>query len=262
MMQEIDLGTWEIVILILCGFGAGIINTVAGNGSALTLSALIFLGLPPTLANGTNRVGAFLQTITSVVSLRRTKRTRLLYTEAKWVFIPSIIGSIVGAFLAVDIDEILLKRIIGILMVLLLASFLLDPKRWNISTDPNRAKKSKLGYLLFFFVGVYTGFIQMGVGILMLSLLVLISRYSIKDANIIKLILGLILATAPFFVFAFSSTIDWKAGITVAIGQVAGAWIGARYVLYHPKAFVWTKRVLVVALVFSILEMFDLISLT
>lgn len=258
-MQEIDLGTWEIIILVLCGFGAGIINTIAGNGSALTLSALIFLGLPPTLANGTNRVGAFLQTITSVVSLRRTKRTRMLLDEARWVFIPAVLGSIVGAFLAVDIDELLLKRIIGILMLLLLASLLLNPKRWNIKTDPQRPKRSWLGYIMFFFVGVYTGFIQMGVGILMLALLVLVSRYALKDANIIKLLMGLVLATAPFFVFAFSSTIDWKAGITVAVGQVAGAWIGARYVLYHPKAFIWTKRVLIVALIFSVLEMFDLI---
>lgn len=259
MMQEIELGTWEIIILIVCGFGAGIINTIAGNGSALTLSALIFLGLPPTLANGTNRVGAFLQTITSVVSLRQTKRTRMLLGEARWVFVPAVIGSIVGAFLAVDIDEILLKRIIGVLMVLLLGSLLLNPKRWNITTDPNRPKRSKTGYVMFFFVGVYTGFIQMGVGILMLAILVLISRYALKDANIIKLLMGLVLATAPFFVFAFSSTIDWKAGITVAVGQVLGAYIGARYILYHPKAFIWTKWVLIIALVFSILEMFDLL---
>jgi uncharacterized protein len=254
-----DISTTEFIILAVCGFAAGIINTIAGNGSAITLTALIVFGMPPTLANGTNRVGAFLQTITSVVSLRRTMRTRLLFKESSWVFIPSIIGSIVGAYLAVDVDEILLKRIIGFLMIFLLASFLLNPKRWNIPTDPQRPQKSIGGILMFFLVGVYTGFIQMGVGILMLAILVLVSRYALKDANIIKLILSLVLSTAPFFIFAFSSIIDWKAGLSLAAGQVTGAYIGARYVLYHPKAFIWTKRVLLAALVFSIFEMFDLL---
>ncbi|MCC5916989.1 MAG: sulfite exporter TauE/SafE family protein [Cryomorphaceae bacterium] len=256
-----DFGLVDLIILAVCGFAAGIINTVAGNGSAITLTAMIVMGVPATIANGTNRVGAFTQTLTSVLSLRKTNRTKLLFKESSWVFIPSFIGSIVGAFLAIDLDEILLKRIIGIIMLLLLASFLLNPKRWNIATDPNRSQKSTLGFIMFFFVGVYTGFIQMGVGILMLALLVLISKYAIKDANIIKLILGFVLATAPFLVFAFSSGIIWSAGIALAVGQALGAYIGARYVLYHPKAFVWTKSVLLAVLIYSVLEMFDLFAL-
>ncbi|TVQ78584.1 MAG: sulfite exporter TauE/SafE family protein [Flavobacteriales bacterium] len=259
--MDVEIGLFEIIVLALCGFGSGIINTIAGNGSALTLPALIFVGIPPSLANGTNRVGIFLQTLTSIISLRRTKRTRYLYKEASWVFIPSILGSIVGSYIALDIDDLLLKRIIGVLMILLLLSFLLNPKRWNIATDPGRPKKSLSGWLMFFVVGIYTGFIQMGVGIVMLALLVLVSRYSLKDANILKLILAFVLGATPFIFFALKANIHWGAGLSLASGQTLGAFIGARYVLYHPKAFVWSKRVLLAVLVFSILAMFDIIKL-
>jgi uncharacterized protein len=257
--MDIEIGPLQIILLVICGFGSGIINTIAGNGSALTLIALISIGIPPGIANGTNRVNIIMQTITSVLSMRRTKRTRYLFKESQWVIIPAVLGSIVGTFIVMDMDDVLLKRIIGVLMILLLLSYLLDPKRWNIATDPSRPKKSVSGWIMFFGVGVYTGFIQMGVGIVMLALLVLVSRYSLKDANILKLIMAFVVSVAPFTLFALNANIHWGAGLSLGVGQVLGAFIGARYVLYHKKAFIWSKRVLLVALIFSILVMFDII---
>src|SRR5690606_21508008 len=110
---------------------AGIINTLAGNGSAITLSLLIFMGLPADVSNATNRIGALAQTITAVFSLKRTPRTRVLFTDSYWFFIPSIIGSVVGAIIAVEIDPGLLKLIIGGIMLLLLVTLVTNPKKWN-----------------------------------------------------------------------------------------------------------------------------------
>ena len=99
---------WYHLLLFAGGLLAGVINTLAGNGSAITLSILILSGMPANLANGTNRIGALVQTITAVLSLRRSPRTLFLFKDSVWLAIPAIIGSVIGAFLAIDVDPVVL----------------------------------------------------------------------------------------------------------------------------------------------------------
>lgn len=227
---------------------AGIINTLAGNGSAITLSLLIFMGFPADVSNATNRIGALAQTITAVFSLKRTPRTRVLFTDSYWFFIPSIIGSVVGAIIAVEIDPGLLKMIIGGFMLLLLVTLVANPKKWEIATDASKNRKTWLNAVLVFLVAVYGGFIQMGIGIMLLSILVLIAQYSLRDANIIKLVLSLIFVMPAFFVFLYTGGMKWLPGITLAVGQSIGAVIGARYILFLPKANMYVRWLLIVIL--------------
>lgn len=241
----------EYTLLLLGGFAAGIINTLAGNGSAITLSLLIFMGLPADVSNATNRIGALAQTITAVFSLKRTPRTRVLFADSYWFFIPSIIGSVVGALIAVEIDPGLLKLIIGGIMLLLLITLVTNPKKWHIATDTSKNRKTWLNAFLVFLVAVYGGFIQMGIGIMLLSILVLIANYSLRDANIIKLILSLIFVMPAFFVFLYTGGMKWLPGITLAVGQAIGAVIGARYILFLPKANLYVRWVLIVILTVS-----------
>lgn len=241
----------EYTLLLVGGFAAGIINTLAGNGSAITLSLLIFMGLPADVSNATNRIGALAQTITAVFSLKRTPRTRVLFADSYWFFIPSIIGSVVGALIAVEIDPGLLKLIIGGIMLLLLITLVTNPKKWDIATDTSKNRKTWLNAFLVFLVAVYGGFIQMGIGIMLLSILVLIANYSLRDANIIKLILSLIFVMPAFFVFLYTGGMKWLPGITLAVGQAIGAVIGARYILFLPKANLYVRWVLIVILTVS-----------
>ena len=108
---------WEYLLLVGGGFLAGIINTLAGNGSAITLPLLISMGLPANEANATNRVGVLLQTLTAILTLKRSKRTLVLVRKSLWYYIPTILGSIGGAMLAIDIDPDILKLIIGLLEI-------------------------------------------------------------------------------------------------------------------------------------------------
>lgn len=222
--------------MLLGGLAAGIINTLAGNGSAITLSLLIFTGLPADVANATNRIGALVQTFTAVGSLRRTKRTKKLFRDSVWFIIPSVIGSVIGALIAVEIDPKLLRYIIGAIMLVLLITILTNPKKWQRSTDTSRKHKTVLNWILIFMIAVYGGFLQMGIGIMLLATLVLIAHYSLRDANIIKLLLALIFVLPAFIVFLFSGDIVWLPGAILAIGQGVGAFIGARYILFLPMA--------------------------
>ena len=241
----------ELILYLLGGFLAGIINTLAGNGSAITLSLLIFSGMPAPVANATNRVGALAQTLTAVLSLRRSKRTFHLMRQSTYFLLPALLGSLVGAWLVVDIPELLLKRIIGVVMLFLLGTLLLQPKRWARPTQPGHRHRTVLNQFLVFLIGLYGGFIQMGIGIMLLSLLVLWMRYSLRDGNIIKLLLAITFVLPAFLFFSLSGQIDWGPGLILAAGQMLGAFLAARYMLFWPGANKLLRYLLIVILSIS-----------
>lgn len=251
-----EFGGWDWAIFIGGGFLAGVINSLAGNGSAITLTLLLATGMDANAANATNRIGVLLQTMTSVASLKRSARTFKLLKDSSWYFLPTIIGSIAGAWLAVDIPPEVLKYIIGSIMILLLGTLLLKPKKWLIQTDANRNKKTALNWILMFAIGFYGGFIQMGIGIMMLAALVLSAKYSLKDANIIKLVLAFILIIPAFVIYLISGQIIWIPGLALAVGAMIGAYVGTRHVLYHPRANDYIRWLLIVIIIFAILRIF------
>jgi len=245
---------WEYIFLAGGGFLAGIINTLAGNGSAITLPLLLSMGMDANVANATNRVGVLLQTATAVGSVKKTKESRFLIRGSVWYYIPTILGSIGGALLAVDIDPEILKLIIGLLMFVVLFTLLLQPKKWLRDTDLGKKKKTPLQWILFFAIGFYGGFIQMGIGIMILSTLVLLAHYSLKDANIIKLLVALVMIIPAFIIYVFSGDIEWVPGVVLAAGASLGAWFGVKYVMYHPKAAKYIRFLLIGIVLFAIVK--------
>lgn len=248
-----SLDIYDYALLIGGGFLAGIINTMAGNGSAITLSLLIFSGLPAPVANATNRVGVLAQTLTAVGSLRKTPRTKMLMKQALWYFIPATLGSLTGALLAIDIPDQVLRYVIGGVMLFLLFTLLYKPGRWRNATDVQIPKKNLVQLLLIFATAFYGGFIQMGIGIMLLSVLVLLAGYGLKDANIIKLTLALIFVLPAFVIFAMSGDMLLWPGLSLAIGTTLGARLAARYILFMPRAHIYVRRLLIVILAVSAL---------
>jgi len=246
----------DILLLLIGGFMAGVINTIAGNGSAITLTVLMATGMDANVANATNRIGILSQTLTAVLSLKRSKRTQVLVKQSVWYYWPTIAGSLLGAWLAIDIDKDLLEIIIGVFMVILLFTLLLKPKKWLINTDASKPKKTALNLFLFFAIGLYGGFIQMGIGIMILSTLVLIAHYSLRDANVIKLWVAFVMIIPAFIIFLLSGDMQWQPGLILAFGAMLGARFGARKVLYHPKANVIIRFVLIGVIIFAIIRIF------
>ena len=109
---------YYILALVGTGLVAGFINTVAGGGSTLTLPLLMFLGLPANVANGTNRIAILLQNVVGVNTFRNKKVLNL--TSDYKLAVPAILGSILGAYFAVEIDEETLRKVITGLMVVML----------------------------------------------------------------------------------------------------------------------------------------------
>ncbi|MCP5099252.1 MAG: sulfite exporter TauE/SafE family protein [Chloroflexi bacterium] len=237
---------WYIYLAVLAaGFGAGFINTLAGSGSLITLPLLIFLGLPATVANGTNRVGVLFQTAVATNSFHRQK---ILDVRSGLILaIPAVIGSLIGAGIAVNLNEEAMRRAIGALMIVMLVVILVEPKRW-LEGRPNAMSEGPdwKQMIIFFGVGIYGGFIQAGVGIFLLAGLVLSVGYDLVRSNAIKSLIVLCFTISAMIVFIINDQIHWGIGLILAVGNGFGGWVAARMAVKKGAGFV---RYLLIAVV-------------
>jgi uncharacterized membrane protein YfcA len=255
-----ELAWYFYPLFFLAGMLAGFINTLAGNGSVFTLSLLLFAGMPAGLANGTNRLGALVQCVVSIFTFRKTDKFKPLLKNSLSLMVPAVIGAIVGANSALQISDELLTKVIGYLMIVMLSIVLLKPKRWLIETVNREHNKSLLNYLIFFGIGWYAGFIQMGMGVLFLAALVLVSKYSLIDANFIKIIISFTLFIPALAIYMYNDQVDWLPAIALSIGQGLGAWIATKFALENKQATLWVRRILIVMISLAIIKLFNLYS--
>jgi uncharacterized membrane protein YfcA len=253
-----ELAWYFYPLFFLAGLMAGLINTLAGNGSVFTLSLLLFAGMPAGLANGTNRVGAMVQVLVSVLTFRKAPKFKPLLKESTWLMIPTVIGTIVGANSALQVSDEILTKVIGYLMIFMLGIVLLKPKRWLIETASREHNKSVLNFIIFFAIGWYAGFIQMGMGILFLGALVLVSKYSLIDANFIKIIICFIILIPALFIYVYNDQVDWKPAIALAIGQGLGGWFATKFALENENATIWVRRLLILMISLAIIKLFNI----
>lgn len=246
--------------IIAAGFIAGFINTLAGSGSLVTLPVLIFLGLPATVANGTNRVGILLQ---NIVGLGGFHRQDMLDVKGTLILgLPAVAGSLVGAQIAVNLDETMMRRAIGLLMVIMLVVILVRPNRWlkgertHLESWPGWSRM-----LLFFAIGIYGGFIQAGVGIFLLAGLVLGVGYDLVRANAIKVGIVLLFTISALAVFFINGQVDLFIGLILSIGHMLGAWVATQQAAQ--KGAAWVRRLLIVVVAVAganLLGVFDWIG--
>jgi uncharacterized protein len=249
---------WYIyAALIVAGIIAGFINTLAGSGSLLTLPLLMFIGLPPTVANATNRIGVLLQSAVSSASFRQQK----IFTirESLWFVIPSVIGSVVGAMIAASFNEQIMRTIIGVLLIFMFFMILYKPERWINGREVDLQKRPKaLVFIVFFLIGVYGGFIQAGVGFFLLAGLVYGAGTNLIKSNALKVFITLSFTVFAVAVFMITGQIDYRIGLILASGQVVGAFIASRIaVSWGPKFVRW---VLLVVVFISALELTGVID--
>ena len=207
---------------------AGVINTLAGSGSLITLPLLMFMGLPPAVANGTNRIGVIVQNIVATGNFIQQKE---LQPKKEWsLIIPTLFGSLLGALIAIEIKEDILNYFIGGLLVVMFFVILLKPTAWikGQAGQVKTAKSRVVNSIIFFFIGVYGGFIQAGVGLFLLAGLVLGAGYNLIRANAVKVLMVLSFTLVALIVFISAGQIVWMYGLLLAAGNAVGAWFASR----------------------------------
>ncbi len=240
---------WYLYLAVIgVGLLAGFINTLAGSGSLITLPFLMFLGLPANVANGTNRIAILLQNIVSVGGFRQKKI--LSYREGLLFALPAVVGAMAGARIAVHLNEEVMRRTIGILLVIMIVIILYKPSRWLKGKEiPLTRKRKILLVILFFFIGVYGGFIQAGVGFFLLAGLVIGAGADLVKANALKVFIILLYTPLALAFFMYYHQVNYVLGLVLAVGNMTGAWLGTRVAVSWGPRFV--RIILLLALFIS-----------
>mgnify|MGYP001180885041 CR=1 FL=1 len=252
---------WYHYLLAIAGSAlAGAINTLAGNGSAITLTILTeLLGLPGNVANGTNRIGIFTQSAASTYVFYRSGRLQLSQS-GKGIALTTL-GALVGIWAATVVSSDQFKTVFRFLLVAMLVVMLVKPEKWLRETDTTRHISPWITIPVFLALGFYGGFIQMGMGIFFLAAMVLGARYSLTDSNAVKSAVVGLYTFLAILIFAWNGQVDWDLGALMAVGQTAGGYFTARFATTSPKANVWAHRVLIAVVTLAVAKMFNLHTL-
>ena len=249
---------YEIIILIVGGFFVGFINTLAGGGSIISLSILMYvMGLPASVANGTNRIAIALQTITATSNFK--KQNILDWRKGLKLGIPAVIGSIIGAMIAVDMNDEIFEKAMVIIMFFMLAFIFYKPQVWLKGNQELMEKKvSPFLMFIFFLIGIYGGFIHVGIGYLLLISIVMGAGYDLVKANAIKIFIVMLYIPFSLAIFIYNDDVNYLYGFTLAIGNVIGAIVASKMAIKNGANFV--RWIIVAVVFFTAANVFGLID--
>jgi len=226
MFEAVSIG--QAFILIVIGFLAGGINTFAGGGSNLSIPALMMIGLPADVANATNRVAVFMQSFTATKGYHA--HGKLDSQAIKDIFFPIILGGLVGALVASYLQVDILKPLL--LATMIAVSFWVVLKSDSSADDTSTVQScydSKWAFFSTFMAGFYGGFVQAGVGFVLIAVFAGVLRHDLLKANILKIVAALIFTSIALVIFIINDQIAWMAGFYLAIGSVFGAMISVKF---------------------------------
>lgn len=241
----------NLVLLVAVGTMAGFINTLAGGGSFLTLPLLIFMGLPPTVANATNRLAVFLQSLTAVRQFHGYGVFPVRFSLI--VSIPAVAGSVLGSYAALVVSDAAFKKYLALFMVLMTLTTFIKPG--GVLAPPSETKYTTRRWALlwafFFLIGLYGGFIQAGVGFLIMAVMVY-TGYDFVAGNASKSFIIFLLTLVSLVIFLFGNKVQFLPGLALGAGSIIGALIGSKTTVKKGNLFV--QRFLVVTVIlFAIL---------
>lgn len=223
-----ELSLFTVSIIIATGFLAGIINTLAGGGSNLTLPALMLTGMPADVANATNRVGVFLQCLVGIKGYK--KHQKIDSTDVFPILLPSLLGGGVGAILAAVLPTtylkpLLLGTMISVAFIILVFPTVIAPPD---GTPTYRVNERPQAWLALFFAGIYGGFVQAGVGFLLITAMAGTLRYDLVRSNALKLICTVAFTFVALVIFILDDLVLWLPGLLLAAGTMTGAAIAVK----------------------------------
>ncbi|SKA50485.1 sulfite exporter TauE/SafE family protein [Enterovibrio nigricans] len=236
--MDISLGFG--VLLVVLGFIAGIINTLAGGGSNLTIPALIVLGMPAEVANATNRVGVLMQSVSGIAGFRH--HNRLKSSDLVGILIPMLGGGLIGASAAAWLPSDIIKPLL--LGTMLLMAFIMLVKPSVIAPDANipfrKVKDTPASWIGLTLAGFYGGFVQAGVGFVLIAALCGTLRYDLVRGNALKLVCTLAFTAVSLAIFIWQDLILWLPGLLLAAGSMLGAWLAVKFAIKaNPQTLKW-----------------------
>jgi uncharacterized membrane protein YfcA len=237
------LSWYEYPVIIAVGFAAAFLNTVGGGGSLFSVPILTFIGLPITTANATSRVAILFQNIFAVGGFK-SKGVELPWPYALYLGVASLGGGIVGSLVASKVPDYIFQKIFVGVMLLSVVLILYDP--FKSKGEENFSPRAQwTGAILFFFIGIYGGFVQAGIGFIVIAVLSLVNNLSLVKSNYVKVFAAIVYTGVSVLIFAWQDKIDWSTGLILAVGHAWGGWVASRWSVKAGE--VWIKRVMIVS---------------
>ncbi|MGM0674942.1 MAG: sulfite exporter TauE/SafE family protein [Spirochaetota bacterium] len=252
-MEDTVIEWFEPLILLGAGLIAGFVNTLAGGGSLLTLPALIFVGLPSPMANATNRVAILMQT--TVNTLRFHQKGKLELRTSAVAVGSAVVGAVAGAFIAAELPEEVFDIALAAVLVLVVATLFV--RKPTPGEDAFRVRSVWLKVPVFFVIGIYGGFIQAGVGFLLITGITWLLGLDLVRTNATKVLIIMVYSAFALAIFAFYGQVVWLFGLILGVGNMAGGWIGVHFAVKRgAKAVRWVILAAVAASVLDLVGVF------
>ncbi len=244
-------------VLIISGVIVGFVNTLAGGGTIISMSLFMMLGLPPVVANGTNRIAIILQNMVSVFNFYRDKKLNI--RKAIYCTVPVALGSLLGSNLSVVVNETMFIVFFLIIMSAMLFLMFIKPRKWLVGDAAKREKPiSFLQVFLYFLIGIYAGFIHIGMGYFLLAILVLMNGFDLLQANAIKSFIVLFYVPFSLIIFIYHGFVNYEYGLTHAVGNMVGAYIASKWAVNWGTNFI--RWIVVIFCVISCLHVLHIID--
>lgn len=236
---------YEYLLIIIVGFFAAFLNTVGGGGSLFSVPILTFMGLPITTANATSRVALLFQNLFAVGGFR-SKNVALPWPYSLYLGLTSLGGGIIGSLVASTVADTVFTKIFVIVMLLAVVLILFDPFK-STGTERLDVRSQVIGATCFFFLGIYGGFVQAGIGFLVIGVLSVVNHLSLVRSNYVKVFAAIVYTGVSVIVFAIEGKIEWKPGLVLAIGHAMGGWYASRWSVSAGE--LWIKRVMIISII-------------
>ena len=224
-----DLTLWQLVLLSGIGGVAGWLNVMAGGGSMLTIPVMVFMDLPGPVANGTNRIAILAQNISaSITFFREGFRELKLGLSLSAAALP---GAMAGALVGVNLEGVWFDRVLALIMLGIMLVMMISKKQPADSSQPAYSPTRKqlvVGHLCMLGAGFWGGFIQVGVGFILMPILNRVMGLDLVRVNALKVFIVLCYTLVALVIFASNTEIVWVAGLALALGNAIGGWLGAR----------------------------------
>ncbi len=238
----------EYLILSALGVASGFLNVMAGGGSLITLPAMIVMGLPPAVANGTNRVALVAQNLTAVRTFHRGGLSD--FKTSLSLGLCTLPGVVAGSLAAIDIDPLWFKRLLALLMVaVLLATLRKSMPSPGRTGQPSGTPRPVAAHIAMVGIGFYGGFVQAGAGFILMAVLSGLLRADLVRTNMHKVFIVGMYMLPSLLIFAAKDQVLWPAGGFLAAGNAAGAWVATRTQIERGEGVVrWVFAVAVLAM--------------
>lgn len=236
---------YEYILITAVGFLAAFMNTVGGGGSLFSVPILTFLGLPITVANATSRVALLFQNAFAVGGFK-SKGIELPWPYSLYLGLASLGGGVLGSILASRVPDVIFTRIFVGVMIFSVLLIIYDPFK-SKGEERLDTRSQIIGSILFFFIGIYGGFVQAGIGFIVIAVLSLVNRLTLVKSNYVKVFAAIVYTGVSVIVFALEGKIMWATGLVLSIGHAMGGWYASRWSVTAGE--VWIKRVMVASII-------------